>query len=101
MVAGAYLVGNTIVVTGWAAAGSIIEVFFTDINQGTAALGDNQLGLTRDYGEGQIFIASALEGSPSDQDTTASSYTDADGNTDNTNKYKFTFSIPPGNCLRE
>lgn len=99
VVGGAYLAGNTLVVTGWAAPGTNVEIFFTDINEGTAIVGDNQLGLTQDYGEGQIYIGSAIEGSASDQDGSSSSYVEVDGNTDNTNKYKFVFPLPPGTVI--
>jgi hypothetical protein len=99
VIGGAYIAGNTLVVTGWAAPGTTVEVFFTDINEGTASAGDNQLGLMQDYGEGQVFIGTAIEGSVSDQDGSTSSYLDDDGNTDNTNKYKFTFPLPPGTGL--
>ncbi|WP_339841521.1 Calx-beta domain-containing protein [uncultured Maribacter sp.] len=99
VIGGAYISGNSLVVTGWAAPGTTVEVFFTDINEGTATLGDNKLGLTQDYGEGQVYIGTAVEGSASDQDGSTSSYLDEDGNTDNTNKYKFTFPLPPGTNL--
>ncbi|WP_236973392.1 Calx-beta domain-containing protein [Maribacter sp. 6B07] len=95
----AFISGSNLVVTGWASPGSTIEVFFTDVNEGTATLGDNQLGLTQDYGEGQTYIGTAVEGSGDDQDTTTSSYADPDGNTDNTNKYKFVFPLPSGTVV--
>ncbi|SNR82231.1 CUB domain-containing protein [Maribacter sedimenticola] len=101
VISGAYLAGTNLVVTGWASPGTIVEVFFTDVNEGTAASGDNQLGLTQDYGEGQIYIGTGVEGSINDQDSATSAYTDADGNTDNTNKYKFVFPLPPGTVLGE
>lgn len=99
VVSGAYVAGTNLIVTGWASPGTIVEVFFTDVNEGTATLGDNQLGLTQDYGEGQVFIGTAVEGSASDQDNAVTAYTDLDGNTDNTNKYKFIFPLPPGTVL--
>ncbi|MGJ8716499.1 MAG: Calx-beta domain-containing protein [Maribacter stanieri] len=95
----AFISGNNLVVTGWTSPGSTVEVFFTDINEGTATLGDNQLGLTQDYGEGQIYIGTAVEGSSDDQDATSSLYLDNDGNTDNTNKYKFVFPLPSGTAV--
>ncbi|APA63405.1 beta strand repeat-containing protein [Maribacter sp. 1_2014MBL_MicDiv] len=95
----AFISGSNLVVTGWASPGSTIEVFFTDVNEGTATLGDNQLGLTQDYGEGQTYIGTAVEGSGDDQDATTSSYADPDGNTDNTNKYKFVFPLPSGTVV--
>ncbi|MEP3370931.1 MAG: Calx-beta domain-containing protein [Maribacter dokdonensis] len=95
----AFISGSNLVVTGWASPGSTIEVFFTDVNEGTATLGDNQLGLTQDYGEGQTYIGTAVEGSGDDQDATTSSYVDPDGNSDNTNKYKFVFPVPSGTVV--
>ncbi|MBD1263204.1 right-handed parallel beta-helix repeat-containing protein [Maribacter polysiphoniae] len=96
IVSGAYISGVNLVVEGWARPGSTIEVFLTDINEGSAATGDNQMGLTTDYGEGQVFLASFVEGSVDDSDSRTAVYTDIDGNTDNTNKYKFTFPLPSG-----
>ena len=99
VIGSAFISGNNLIVSGWTAPGTTVEVFFTDINQGTASTGDNQLGLTQDYGEGQVYIGTAVEGSASDQDGSISSYIDEDGNTDNTNKYKFTLPLPPGTVL--
>ncbi|WP_405413595.1 Calx-beta domain-containing protein [Maribacter sp. Asnod1-A12] len=95
----AFVSGNNLVVSGWASSGTTVEVFFTDVNEGTATLGDNQLGLSQDYGEGQVYIGTAIEGSGDDQDGTTSSYNDEDGNTDNTNKYKFVFPLPSGTVV--
>jgi len=95
----AFISGSNLVVTGWASPGSTIEVFFTDVNEGTATLGDNRLGLSQDYGEGQTYIGTAVEGSGDDQDATTSSYADPDGNSDNTNKYKFVFPLPSGTVV--
>ncbi|MEH6772111.1 beta strand repeat-containing protein [Maribacter arcticus] len=99
VIGSAFITGNNLIVSGWTAPGTTVEVFFTDINQGTASAGDNQLGLTQDYGEGQVYIGTAVEGSASDQDGSISSYIDEDGNTDNTNKYKFILPLPPGTVL--
>ena len=85
--------GTILKVVGWVRPGATVEFFLTDINQGTASAGDNQLGLTQDYGEGQIFLGSAIEGSGTDTDGTTSSYTDADGNTDTTNRFNFTLTL--------
>ncbi|RZS91953.1 beta strand repeat-containing protein [Aquimarina brevivitae] len=87
--------GNTLKLTGWSRPGATIEIFLTDISQGTATVGDNQLGLTQDYGEGQIFLGTVVEGSTDDTDNTVSNYNDADGNTDNTNRFNFSITIPP------
>ncbi|WP_438710090.1 beta strand repeat-containing protein [Aquimarina muelleri] len=95
--------GTILKVVGWVRPGATVEFFLTDTNQGTANVGDNQLGLTQDYGEGQIFLGSAIEGSGADVDATTSSYIDADGNTDTTNRFNFTInlssSIPTGSII--
>lgn len=95
--------GTLLKIVGWARPGAILEFFLTDINQGTASTGDNQLGLTQDYGEGQVFLGSAIEGSGADTDGTTSSYTDADGNTDTTNRFNFSITlstpIPTGSII--
>ncbi len=91
----AYMNGSNLVVKGWSRPGTTIEFFATDINEGTASVGDNQLGMSADYGEGQVFLGSAVEGSASDLDNGTSSYTDVDGNTDNTNQFEFSIAVPP------
>ena len=88
-----------ITVSGWARPGAIIEFFVTDISEGTALAGDNQLGLFTDYGEGQVFIGSFVEGSVDDTNNNALAYLDEDNNTDNTNQFTFIFSAPPGVVL--
>lgn len=89
-----YKSGANLVVNGWSRPGATIEFFLTDISEGTATLGDNQLGFSTDYGEGQIFLTSVVEGSGSDTNTGISTYTDVDGNTDNTNRFTFTIPVP-------
>ncbi|MFD2564519.1 beta strand repeat-containing protein [Aquimarina rubra] len=95
--------GNILKIVGWSRPGATIEVFLTDINQGTATAGDNQLGFTQDYGEGQIYLGAGVEGSGSDLDNTTSPYTVTDGNTDNTNKFNISITlgsaIPPGSII--
>jgi hypothetical protein len=91
-----YSSGSNLVVEGWSRPGTIIELFLTDINQGSAVTGANQLGLSTDYGEGQTYIGTVIEGSGSDLASDSSVYTDMDGNNDNTNKFKFVIPAPPG-----
>lgn len=86
--------GSQINISGWTRAGVTIELFLTDISEGSAVTGDNQLGQSVDYGEGQIYLGSFVEGSAADLDSTISLYTDNDGNTDNTNKFKVQLTIP-------
>lgn len=101
IISAAFISGNTIVVKGWSRPGTTLEFFLTDINEGTATAGDNQLGLSSDYGEGQLFIASMVEGSGSDNDATIAAYSDNDGNTDNTNRFEFSLPLPIGTVLGE
>lgn len=88
--------GTTLKVVGWSRPGATIEFFISDISAGTATTGDNQLGLSQDYGEGQTFLIAATEGSIADTDATVSNYTTVDGSIDNTNRFNFTLSIPSG-----
>ncbi len=85
---------TTLTIEGWARPGATIEIFLTDISEGTASPGANQLGRSTDYGEGQVYLATVVEGSGADLAPGSSSYTDLDGNTDNTNKFKFTIPKP-------
>ncbi len=96
IISAAYISGTNLVVKGWARPGATIELFLTDVNQGTATVGDNQLGMSADYGEGQTYIGTFVEGSGADLDTGTSSYTDADGNTDTTNHFQFNLTLPSG-----
>ncbi len=91
----AYINAGNLNIKGWARPGSIMEIFLTDVQEGTATQGDNELGMSTDYGEGQTFLATVIEGSGSDLDSSVSSYNDADGNTDNTNRYHFQIAVPP------
>lgn len=101
IISAAYISESDLVIKGWSRPGATIEVFLTDINEGTATMGDNQLGLSTDYGEGQTYLGTVVEGSVSDLDAGSSSYTDADGNTDNTNLYEFRIPIPSGVSIGE
>ncbi|MCE2611372.1 right-handed parallel beta-helix repeat-containing protein [Flavobacteriaceae bacterium D16] len=99
IITAAYVAGSNLVIKGWARPGATIEVFLTDINEGTATTGDNQLGFSTDYGEGQTYLGTVVEGSGADLDAGSSSYTDVDGNTDNTNRFHFSFTAPPSVAL--
>ena len=101
IIVSAFISGSDLVVKGWARPGSTLEFFFTDINEGSASEGANQLGNSKDYGEGQAYIGTVVEGSVNDLDTGISNYTDTDGNTDNTARYQFRIPLPPGTNLGE
>ncbi|PKA99398.1 CUB-like protein [Flavobacteriaceae bacterium MAR_2009_75] len=96
IISGAYISGTNFIVEGWSRPGATIEVFLTDISEGTATAGDNQFTLTTDYGEGQAYLGSFIEGSANDSNSQSSSYDDLDGNTDDTNKFKFSIPLPSG-----
>ena len=96
IITSAFRLGNNVVVKGWSRPGAIIEVFLTDVIEGTATEGDNELGMSTDYGEGQTYLGTVVEGSGSDLDSGTSSYLDVDGNTDNTNLFEFNVPIPSG-----
>lgn len=99
IISAAYISGGNLVVKGWSRPGATLEFFFTDINEGTATAGDNQLGLAVDYGEGQTFIGAATEGSGADNDGASSGYSDTDGNNDTTNRFHFLLPLPNGTAL--
>ena len=101
VISSAYMSGSNLVVKGWSRPGTTIEFFATDINEGTATVGDNQLGMSTDYGEGQVYLGSAIEGSAVGLlDGGSSSYTDVDGNTDNTNQFEFSIANTSNYCQR-
>jgi len=100
--------GNQLKVIGWSRPGATIELFLTDVSEGTASTGDNQItgpsgAVSQDYGEGQTYLATIVEGSASDTDATTSLYNDVDGNTDTTNRFQVIItlgsSISTGNMI--
>ncbi|QNM84559.1 right-handed parallel beta-helix repeat-containing protein [Polaribacter pectinis] len=96
ILAEAVLNGNNITIKGFAKSGATIEFFIADTDpfNGSATAGDNTFsGSTRDYGEGQIYLGSLVEGSAGDVDNTIGSY-NIDGNTEtNINKFELTVDI--------
>ncbi|MBG47998.1 MAG: sodium:calcium exchanger [Pseudozobellia sp.] len=95
----AYQAGNNLVLMGWITPGATVEFFFTDISEGSAAEGANTLSRSKDYGEGQTYIATRTEGSLDDLEGASSSYSVFDGNTDNVNRFKFSVPLPIGTDL--
>ena len=96
LIESSYIAGNEIVIKGWTRPGTTLEFFLTDFSEGTAAQGDNQLGNNLDYGEGQVYIGTAVEGSGADLDGSSTNYLDVDGNTDTTTRFEFHLALPPG-----
>lgn len=94
MLVSARLDGTTMLLKGCAPTDSTIELYEADVTVGTAAAGANKFGRTKDYGEGQVFLASLIEGAAGDSDTADCSLpTDADGNVQ-TGMKAFSFSLP-------
>ncbi len=96
IITSALMGGNNLIIEGWSRPGAIIEFFLTDISEGAASEGDNKLGMSIDYGEGQTYLATLVEGSAADINNKTSFYADLDGNTDHTNHFKFTIPVPAG-----
>ena len=88
--------GSNLTIRGWARPGSQMEFFLSDINQATATAGDNSLGLSTDYGEGQIYLGTATEGTADDSDSSVLGYSDIDGNSDSTSKFSVSIPLPAG-----
>ena len=82
LISSATISGSNIVLQGCAPAGATVELFEADVSAGGKAnVGDNKQGKTKDYGEGQTYLLSFVEGSGSDTDSSACALaTDADGN---------------------
>ncbi len=90
---GATLVGDDLIITGFAPAGSEVEFYVTDLSTNPSPLPP---AYTSSFGEGHIFIDSELEGSVGDVDASTSSYTD-DGTgataSKTENRFEFTFDV--------
>ncbi|RVU85720.1 DUF11 domain-containing protein [Leucothrix sargassi] len=78
--------GSDLIIQGCAPTGSTIELFEADVSAGSssgASAGDNQFGLTQDYGEGETYITSFVEGVGEDSSlntVSCNGLSDADGN---------------------
>lgn len=85
--------GNAIV-RGCAPAGALVEFFEADVSAGGAATaGSNRFGLSQDYGEGQIYLGSMVEGSAADVDNGSCNIPAQDGH-NHTGMKAFQFSVP-------
>jgi uncharacterized repeat protein (TIGR01451 family) len=78
---------GTLVITGWARPGAIVEFFIRDNDAGN-------------FGEGQTFVFFAQEGSGSDLDATTGAYSNPvnglNQGADNTNRFRFEIPVPGG-----
>jgi parallel beta-helix repeat protein len=82
----ATIIGSNLEITGWAPTGATIEFFVSD-------------GDSSNFGEGQTYFATYVEGGGSDTDATTSSYSGnincfAQGSGTNVARFKFTFAKP-------
>lgn len=90
----ARLDGANLLLKGCAPEGATLDLYEADITVGTATAGANKFGRSKDYGEGQVFLTSLIEGAVGDSDTNACTLpTDVDGNVQ-TGMKAFSFSVP-------
>ncbi|WP_169314572.1 SdrD B-like domain-containing protein [Thiothrix nivea] len=89
------LSGSNLILKGCAPTGATVELFEADVSPGgAAAVGDNKFSLSNDYGEGQTYLTSFVEGSAADADSSNCALaTDADGN-NQTGMKAFSITIP-------
>ncbi|HRJ52933.1 MAG TPA: SdrD B-like domain-containing protein [Candidatus Thiothrix moscowensis] len=95
LIADLSIASGNLTVKGCAPSGATVELFEADVSAGgKAAPGDNKVGKSKDYGEGQTYLASFVEGGASDTDTANCTLaTDADGN-NQTGMKAFSVTIP-------
>ena len=93
--------GSDLTIAGCAPTGSTIEIFEADVSptsNSAAATGDNKFGLTQDYGEGETYLATLVEGTGEDSVTTpmdCSSLTDGDSNSAvGMSPFQWTIALP-------
>ena len=88
VVTGAWLDGVDLVVSGFAGAGVVFDLYLANPN-------------ASGFGEGRVAITTLFEGSASDLDTTSGTYTSADVGglnvgTDTTERFEFRIPVPAG-----
>ena len=100
----ALLAGNNLTLKGCAPAGATIELFEADVSPGgSATAGDNKFGKTQDYGEGERYLGSLVEGVGEDTVTTpvnCATLTSADSNSAvGMSPFQWTMTLPAGVVL--
>ncbi|MBJ6611142.1 MAG: right-handed parallel beta-helix repeat-containing protein [Candidatus Thiothrix moscowensis] len=95
LIADLSIASGNLTIKGCAPSGATVELFEADVSTGGKATpGDNKFGKSKDYGEGQTYLASFVEGSGSDTDAANCTLaTDADGN-NQTGMKAFSVTIP-------
>ena len=93
--------GGNLVISGCAPTGASIELFEADVSPTSSAgvsIGANQFGKTQDYGEGERYINTFVEGIGEDTVSTlvdCATLTDADGNSAiGMSPFQWTISLP-------
>jgi hypothetical protein len=87
--------GSNLIVKGCAPAGATVELFEADVSAGGKATpGANKLGKSKDYGEGQTYLASFVEGVADADNANCALAVDADGN-NQTGMKAFNVTITP------
>jgi uncharacterized repeat protein (TIGR01451 family) len=79
----AQIIGSTLQLTGYARAGSTIELFIAAVD-------------ASGFGEGKTYLLTLTEGSGQDADTGTGTYNNSMVGTDTTNRFKFTVALPAG-----
>ncbi len=100
----ALLAGNNLTLKGCAPTGATIELFEADVSPGgSATAGDNKFGKTQDYGEGERYLGSVVEGVGEDTVTTpvnCATLTSADSNSAvGMSPFQWTMTLPAGVVL--
>jgi len=89
----ATLLNGSLTINGFAPGGSTVEIFLADAGPSPSPL---PAGYSESFGEGAIFLGSAIEGSSNDTDNTTGTYTD-DGTGSTTtkteNRFQFTINV--------
>ncbi len=103
MVATANIAGANLTLRGCAPAGATLELYEADVSPTSSsgvAQGSNKFGKTQDYGEGERYLTSFVEGVGEDTVTTpvdCSTLTDADGNSAiGMSPFQWTIPTPTG-----
>ncbi len=79
----AQIIGSNLQLTGYARAGSTIELFIAAAD-------------VSGFGEGKTYLLTLTEGSGQDTDTSTGTYNTSTVGTDTTNRFKFSVALPAG-----
>ena len=101
-----YVSNGQLTVAGCAPAGATIELFESDVSPTSssgASVGDNQFGMAQNYGEGERWLATWVEGIAEDTvglGISCNSLSDSDGNSaEGLSPFQWTVPVPAGIVL--